>query len=147
MGRFSAPLVIKEIGYEYWEVAASFRWTAKSGIVVLVDTGFTTDLASVPQVFRSLVPKIGYWSQAAVVHDLLYRNHRTGVDATTTRLQADRFLREGCRDKARAYNVPDRKRKDWEIYHFVRAFGLESWETLEERNERLMSEDEEYLDQ
>lgn len=147
MGKFSAPLIIEEIGYEYWKVVEGFRWTSKSGLVVYVDVGFTTDLASIPQVLRSLVPKIGYWSQAAVVHDLLYRNHRTNVDTDVTRLQADRALREGCKDKARLYNVPDRQRRDWQIYHAVRAFSALAWETPEERALRLEEENEEYLDQ
>lgn len=146
MGKFSAPLVIEEIGYERWKVVEDFRWTAKSGLVVRVAMGFTTDLASVPQVFRSLVPKIGYWSQAAVVHDLLYRDHRAGINTDITRLQADRALREGAKDKARLYGVSDGQRRDWQIYHFVRAFGVESWETIDEKQTRLENENEDYLD-
>ena len=146
MGEFTAPLVIREIGYERWEVVESFYWTSRKGLVVHVAAGFTTDLASVPQMLRSIVPKIGYWSQAAVVHDLLYFNHRTGVDDTVSRLQADRALREGAKDKALEYRVPNGKRKEWTIYHAVRGFSLPYWETPQEKLLRL-EEDDEYLDQ
>ena len=134
---FTGPLVIEEIGIETWRVVEPFSFLSKNGLLVDVPQGFITDLASVPKVFRSVVPQIGYWNQAAVVHDLLYRHHRDGLDTTILKQHADYLLLEGCRVKAALYNVPDSERKDWLLYGGVRAAGLESWETPEERIERL----------
>jgi hypothetical protein len=145
--RFSAPLVIREIGYERWAVVEPFKFTSKTGIVVDVPAGFETDLASVPPWLRSVVSKIGYWSQPAVVHDLLYYNHRNGVDAAITRQQADKVLLEGCRLKENEYNVPLSDRRNELIYTAVRAGGLGTWETADEREDRLDLGDTEYLDQ
>lgn len=144
---FSAPLVIREIGYERWQVVEPFRFTSKSGIVVNVPVGFETDLASVPSWLRSVVSKIGYWSQPAVVHDLLYYHHRNGVDAVVTRREADKILLEGCRLKENQYNVPIQDRRNELIYTAVRAGGLGTWETPDERVERLDRGETEYLDQ
>jgi hypothetical protein len=143
---FSAPLVIREIGYERWAVVEPFRFTSKTGIVVDVPVGFETDLASVPAWLRSLVSKIGYWSQPAVVHDLLYYNHRNGVDATISRKQADKILLEGCRLKEDEYNVPLSDRRNELIYTAVTAGGLITWERSDERAERLDRGDDEFLD-
>lgn len=137
MARFSGPLTIQEIGVEYWRVAKAFTFYSDTGLTVVVEKGFETDLASVPQVFRSVVGKIGYWSQPSVIHDLLYKNHREGKDVKITRLQADNMLVEGMRVKAAEYKVSDSDRKDWLVYGGVRMGGLEAWETEKERVERL----------
>jgi hypothetical protein len=144
---FSAPLVIREIGYERWAVVEAFRFTSETGIVVDVPVGFECDLASVPSWLRSVVSKIGYWSQPAVVHDLLYFNHRHGLDDVITRKQADRILREGCRLKEDEYAVPSSKCRTDIIYTAVQAGGVASWETSAERMERLDRGDTEFLDQ
>ena len=145
---FTNPLVIKEIGYDKWEVVEDFEFHSDTGLVVSVHRGFKTDLASIPELFAVLVSKIGYWSQPAVTHDLLYARHRDELDSTITRKQADRILREGCRIKAHEYGVPDLKRRDHLIYQAVRFGGTASWETLEEKLKREHSkEDDWFLDQ
>ena len=121
---------------------------SSTGLVVFVPAGFETDLASVPDVFAILVSKIGYWSQPAVIHDMLYANHRNELDTVITRKQADRILREGCKIKAHEYGVPDSKRRDHLIYQAVRFGGTASWETLAEKLAREQSkEDDWFLDQ
>lgn len=133
MGRFTGPLVIREVGYERWEVVEPFEYWTDAGDCISVPAGFPTDMASVPQILRSAVPKIGYYSQAAVVHDKLYLDHREGRNATITRLQADTWLREGARDKAREYGVPDHLRREWAIYHAVRLGAEAHWLTPAEK--------------
>ena len=130
---FSGPLVIRESSYELWEVVEPFRFTSNTGLIVDVPAGFETDLASVPDVFQSLVPKLSYYSQPAVVHDLLYFRHRSGADTSTTRLQADRILLEGCRIKAAQFDVPLHARRNQLIYRGVRAGGLYAWMTPQEK--------------
>jgi hypothetical protein len=134
---FSGPLVTRQIDHQRWEIVEPFRFDSSSGLVVDIRAGFQTDLASIPAIAQALVSKVGYWSQAAVAHDLLYFNHRNGLDDTITRLQADDILLEGCRIKARDFNVSPSERRDWLIYGGVRAGGLGSWETPEERADRL----------
>jgi hypothetical protein len=135
--RFTGPLVIEETGYERWKVAKPFKFISSTGLVVAVDAGFETDLASIPAIAQSLVSKLGYWTQPAIVHDLLYYRHRTELDDTIPRLQADDILLEGIKLKAAEYSVPNVERRDWLIYGAVRAGGLSSWETPDERQERL----------
>ncbi len=145
---FTAPLVIKEIGYDRWEIVEDFEFRSSTGLVVSVHRGFQTDLASVPDLFAIIVSKIGYWSQPAVAHDLLYYNHRNGLDTAVTRKQADRILREGCKVKAAEYSVPDIDRRDQLIYQAVRFGGLSSWETFKEKQERQSSSNDDwFLDQ
>ena len=145
MGRFSGPLRTEQIGHQRWKILEGFTFTSDSGLIVNVTAGFQTDLASIPALAQGIVSKVGYWSQAAVVHDVLYYRHRSGLDAKTTRLQADNILIEGCRAKASDFSVPRLKRKDYLIYGAVRIGGLDSWETAKEKEERL-STDEAFLD-
>lgn len=65
-----------------------------------VAAGSTTDFASVPAVFRSLISKVGSHARAAIVHDGLYRglgNRRVSSDSKfigwMTRLETDRLFR------------------------------------------------------
>ena len=134
---FDGPLITRQVGHQRWQIVEPFRFRSYTGLVVGIRAGFETDLASIPALAQSLVSKVGYWSQAAVVHDYLYVMHRTGQDDEITRRQADDLLLEGCRVKAKDFNVPAADRRDWLIYGAVRAGGLDSWETPEERADRL----------
>ena len=136
---FIGTLRIEEVGYEKWSVIEPFSFVYSREIAVLVPVGFMTDLASVPNVFGPVVPKIGYWSQPAVVHDYLYHQHREGIDTVMTRARADRIFFEGIKIKAKEYDVPLYLRRDWLIYGGVRAGGQESWMTPEEKEARKES--------
>ena len=52
--------------------ACTYRSDIANQLVVVPD-GFRTDWASIPRVFRSLIPKVGRHIPAAVVHDYLVR--------------------------------------------------------------------------
>jgi hypothetical protein len=132
---FTGPLRIEEVGYENWEVLEPFRFESDTGLSVDVPAGFRCDLASIPKALRSLVSQLGYWTQPAVTHDLLYFNHRTGLDATITRGQADRIMLEGMELKYREYDVPLLDRRHDIIFATIQAGGLESWMTPEEKEE------------
>jgi hypothetical protein len=60
------------------------------GYPVTVPSGFRTDLASIPRPLWNILPPIGRYDRAAVVHDLLYQRRTAGVD----RGLADVVLRE-----------------------------------------------------
>jgi len=46
--------------------------------IVTVPVGFRTDFASVPRLLWSIIPPIGTYSGAAVIHDYLYTQHPAG---------------------------------------------------------------------
>ena len=130
--RFTTPLDLREIGYETWKTLRETVYV--SDRTVTVPKGFVTDLASVHPLFRSLIPQIGYWSHAAVVHDFLYHEHREGIDDSWTRKEADLLFKEMVGVKAKEYGVPNRYGHF--LYLGVRMGGPESWETPAERASR-----------
>ena len=90
---------------------------AKPGKInkITVPIGFKTDLASIPRFFWRVLPPVGKYDAAAVVHDYLYQNN--GV----TRLVADDVLREAMG----VLGVPT-----WQvgvIYAGVRVGGWKPW--------------------
>ena len=137
IAKFSGPLRTEQIGHQRWKILEGFAFTSSAGLIVDIAAGFQTDLASIPAVVQGIISKVGYWSQAAVVHDQLYFNHRNGLDTEITRLQADDILLEGCKVKAVDFSVRDASRRDWLIYGGVRVGGLESWETADEKGDRV----------
>lgn len=58
---------------------------------ITVETGFTTDFASIPKILWNLLPQHGRYDRGACVHDHLYQHG--GV----TRAQADAVLLEAMR--------------------------------------------------
>lgn len=71
-----------------WELDEPFTvtWQGKSW---KMPTGFKTDLASIPRVFRWLIPKVGKHIQPAVVHDWFY------VYGGVTKEEADQMFLDG----------------------------------------------------
>lgn len=82
---------------------------------ILVPAGFHTDYASIPQILWNILPPVGRYDRAAVVHDYLYRHN--GV----TRKQADLVLQEAMG----VLSVDGLKSKA--IYLGVRAGGWVTW--------------------
>jgi hypothetical protein len=91
--------------------------TAKPGKInkITVPAGFKTDLASIPRIFWRVLPPVGKYDAAAVVHDYLYQNN--GV----TRLTADDVLNEAMG----VLGVPAWQRTI--IYAGVRVGGWKPW--------------------
>jgi hypothetical protein len=147
LARFTGPLITEQIGHERWKVYKAFTFISSTGLSVHIPKDFETDLASIPAIVQGLISKVGHWSQGAVTHDVLYALHRDGLDDVTTRLQADRILREGCIICADNFRVPRRQRRTTAIYLGVRAGGLESWETPDERQVRLAMLDDHVTDE
>lgn len=83
-----------------------------------VDVGFKTDLASIPQVLRSLIPQVGKHIQPAIFHDLIYRTvGHWGLD----RSQADDMLLAGMKYTGVRYT------RRYAIYWAVRSGGWAAW--------------------
>ncbi len=73
----------------------AIRWSpgeGQDGPEVIVPAGFVTDLASIPRVFWSLLPRDGAYTFPAIVHDYLYWTQRHSRDT------ADAVLRYGMDD-------------------------------------------------
>ena len=85
------------------------------GLTIRVPAGFKTDLASIPQALWNVLPPVGRYDRAAVVHDFLYRNN--GV----TRKQADDVLLEAMEV------LGVRATQRWVIYAGVRLGGWKPW--------------------
>ncbi len=77
-------------------VEESFRalWKRSPSTVYVVEVpkGFTTDLASVPRIFQSIVPKLGHHIRPAIVHDYCYEG-----GTTLTRKESDEMFLEGMK--------------------------------------------------
>ncbi len=58
-----------------WEIYEDLTYKDnKLGVKVTVPKGQTTDFASIPRIFWPILPPVGRYSRAAVVHDYLYRH-------------------------------------------------------------------------
>lgn len=114
---FKTPLVVEVMGKRFrLHYNFTYRWKYKGlTIVISVPAGFETDFASIPRFAWILIPKLGRWNKAAVIHDWLYQH------GALSRKQADRCFRDGMRDKGV---------KPWQynlIYWAVRLFGWLAW--------------------
>lgn len=89
-------------------------WSRETGFIS-VPKKFKTDLASIPKLFWNILPPFGRYTDAAIIHDWLYRTH------TFPRATADRVLWLAMR----VLRVPLWQRLL--IYCNVRAFGGIAW--------------------
>ena len=99
----------------YFTVHQSFtvRWKSYT---LRIPEGLETDLASIPRIIQSLIPLVGNHLQAAIVHDMCYRN-KVGVSKKDA---DDMFL-----DSMRELGVPWWKRTI--MYQAVNVFGSSSF--------------------
>jgi len=76
------------------EEAFDAYWNRKGNITkIVVPAGFTTDLASVPRIFQSIIPKLGHHIRPAIVHDYCYEGF-----TNLTRKEADEMFLEGMQE-------------------------------------------------
>lgn len=109
---------------DYWITARAFRYYAgEEGSEAFVDVpeGFKTDFASVPRIFWTILPPDGDYSQAAVLHDFLYREKPVVMGQRINQREADGMFYEAMA----VLGVDDWKR---EVMHkALRAFGFMAW--------------------
>ena len=68
-------------------------WNRAGNITkIVIPRGFTTDLASVPRIFQSIIPKLGHHIRPAIVHDYCYEGF-TKLD----RAESDEMFLEGMK--------------------------------------------------
>lgn len=82
-------------GYPFLLTQPLHYYSSCLGLEIVVPRAFSTDLASIPWLVQPLLPRIGRWDRAAVVHDWLY----DGRNRTRWRSRAlcDAILREAMR--------------------------------------------------
>jgi hypothetical protein len=93
-------ILIKELNY-----------TTEQEISYVVPVGFETDFATVPQLFQSIVPKIGTYTKATILHDYWYKA------AINTRAWADSEFLKAC------LMLGTPRWKAYLMYVAVRIFG------------------------
>lgn len=113
------PPVLSPFGDgEYWVLVAPLNyriWNTEGYITI--PKGFVTDLASVPPIFWSVLPKTGKYMSAAILHDYLYADQRC------TKEQADLILKM----EMETFGVSPIKSAL--IYKAVDSFGASAWKT------------------
>lgn len=72
---FTTELYLSDTGNgRTFIVRRPLRYVYKLKYRVHVHHGFETDLASIPRWLTIIVPKLGRFNSAAVIHDFMYRN-------------------------------------------------------------------------
>jgi hypothetical protein len=103
---------------KYYVLTAPVRY--KIGLAklpVIVPRGFVTDLASVPKIFWSVLPRDGQYLSAAILHDYMYWDQRC------TRQEADLILKSNMED----FGVSGFNKTA--VYQAVKLGGESSWKT------------------
>ena len=163
MSRFTAPLVVTPTeDYKRWKVlwsstadalkidcdlpvvkggAARFAFDLGdegSGVTIMPPIEFETDFASIPAFARGLLKTWGRYTNAAVIHDYLYRKGKIEVDETVhgvpearlsppfrlpypTRKQADQIMLEAMKV------LEVKKWRRTLIYAGIRVGGGRAW--------------------
>ena len=125
---FLTPLVVEvmpsgkrfRVHYEF-----TYLWK-REYIEINVPAGFETDFASIPRIFRILIPKLGKYNKAGVVHDWIYQNYRIYKVPGYQSFIFNRELADQCfRDAMRDLGVAPWKRNL--MYWAVRVGGWMAW--------------------
>ena len=109
-----------------WETLAPVGFERPNGDEVWVPTGTITDLASIPRALWIILPPIGSYDRAAVLHDEAYK-HGGISGKLCTRAEADTLLNEAMIAKG----VTPWKRRM--IYAGVRLGGWCTWNKYRQR--------------
>lgn len=110
------------LGKDMWHVSEGFKFytgNREDDAWVNVPAGYLTDGATVPRIFWSLLPPMGRYGAAAVVHDQLCEHpvlYVKGTPVAIKRKQVDRIFNEAMK----VAHVPRLTR--WIMYTAVRAY-------------------------
>lgn len=117
---FAQPLSAKLTGDgRYWILLDELTYeNPDSGESYTVPKGFATDLASVPQLFWTVLPPCDKYSPAAVVHDYLYTQQLAKCD----RKCADKVMLDAMKSLGVSYVTR------YAIYTALRVGGKSAWD-------------------
>jgi hypothetical protein len=85
---FSLPspaLIWNKRNPKYWILADDF-YIQMFGFEIRIESGFESDLATVPRLFTNIFSANGLWTPAALVHDFLYKHNLQGMCRETADL-------------------------------------------------------------
>lgn len=119
MAHFNRPLTVTKIDANLWVVEIPFRYyIGDESSFVDVPDGTLTDFASVPRIFWTVLSPDGEHTQAAVLHDYLYKSHiKTRKESDDIFLEAMGVLKVSFWKK----NI---------MYWSVRIFGRIAWNEI-----------------
>lgn len=89
--KFTDELIVESLGTS-WKLIKTFHYYYEDGtmrLYVVVPEGFITDFASTPRWIYPLLPPVGIYNKAVILHDYLYD---VSCTLDLTRAQADKFL-------------------------------------------------------
>lgn len=133
MSSFTEPLIVQKVietqkkkfffipyksNKNYWITTRDFRYYVgelNSEDYIDVPSGTKTDFASVPRIFWSILPPDGVYTQAAVLHDYMYKTRIRSKE------EADKIFYESMG----VLGVKDWKRKVMLVS--LQAFGFIAW--------------------
>jgi Protein of unknown function (DUF1353) len=113
------PKILAFGDWDYFYLEGELGWRANSGQAhapVTVPRGFVSDLASVPRIFWSILPKTGRYAYAAIVHDYLYWEQKL------SREEADAVFKVAMTDSG----VSDLATET--LFRAVRVGGRAAWD-------------------
>jgi len=117
---FLTPLVVEVMpSGKTFKVAREFTYAWKRGTIPFhVPVGFATDFASIPRFARLIIPKLGKYTKASVIHDYIYQTPQI----MQTRKIADLIFLDGMKDLGVV------KWKRTLMYWAVRVGGYFAWQ-------------------
>lgn len=134
---FKTPLIARTHKRGEWKLESSLVYETNSGFLISVNSGFITDLASIPRPLRILFIVNGDHREAAVLHDWLYANKgkitndRTGKKTTLNRLNADKLFLEAMSKTGVSFF------RRWAMYLGVRLGGVFYWGLGEDESTKI----------
>lgn len=120
---FLTPLVVEvmpsgktfKVHHEF-----TYIWRRAFDVKITVPIGFVTDFASIPWFARVVIPKLGKYTKAAVIHDYIYQA-QSGKAYFCNRSGADHIFRDAMKDLGVV------KWKRIVMWLAVRLFGWPAW--------------------
>lgn len=109
---------------DWWELYFPITEMLSDGETIEVQAGYVTDFASVPPLLWSVIPPIGKYNRAAILHDYLYDMQYKQVEKgefEARRFCDSEFLRIANRSN------PKGKIRHYLMFIFVRLFGRKAW--------------------
>lgn len=119
--RFLTSLKLEKVGPDRWRLLSPlhYRSVVFPGLFV-VPRGFETDLASIPVAIQSLLPKVGNYDAAAVLHDAGYANQLMTSSQRrifTSKPVIDKLFHEAC------LSLGVGRARAWAMYAAVKLWG------------------------
>lgn len=72
--KFTGEIIVKLLSENFWELAEEMEYhvgSFPSDEIIKIPIGFRTDFASVPRLFWGILPPVGKYAKAAVLHDYI----------------------------------------------------------------------------